>query len=182
MGKVSFSSSIRFLGLTVQNSTKIHSNVQTDKQHEMSVSVCRLQNHLCKDKGLKRATQIIYIKFLFFCNFYKPGGGRRRREELGGYANYELATIGGRASRSTTPPKQFIMRCPAQCCRAGRSTSYFFYFFTLKKQDFLTIKTRLLSRANKASFKSKEALFSICIHWHTSAFILRCQRINEKYY
>jgi hypothetical protein len=49
-----------------------------------------------------------------------------------------------------------------------------------KKQDFLTIKTRLLSRANKASFKSKEALFSIRIHWHTSAFILRCQRINKK--
>ena len=61
-------------------------------------------------------------------------------------------------------------------------TFLLFYLFTFKKQDFLTIKTRLLSRANKASFKSKEALFSIRIHLHLSAFVLRCQRINEKYY
>ena len=50
--------------------------------------------------------------------------------------------IGGRASRSTTPPKkihnsQFIIGRLGLCCRAGRSTSYLFtfllfYLFTLK--------------------------------------------------
>ena len=39
------------------------------------------------------------------------------------FAGSEL-TIGGRASRSTTPSKQFLIGRLALCCRARRSTSY----------------------------------------------------------
>ena len=36
-----------------------------------------------------------------------------------------------------------------------------FYFFTLKKQGFFALQTRLLYNANKASLETKEALFLI---------------------
>ena len=40
-------------------------------------------------------------------------------------------------------------------------TFLLFYLFTLKKQGFFALQTRLLYNANKASLESKEALFLI---------------------